>query len=50
MTFDPNDPRLTAYVLGELEPAERAEVEAMLNDSPGASQAVDRNPAYCRRA
>ena len=29
MTFDPNDPRLTAYVLGELDPSERAEVEAM---------------------
>ena len=34
MTFDPNDPRLTSYVLGELEPAEQAEVEAMLDDSP----------------
>ena len=41
MTFDPNDPRLTAYVLGELEPAERAEVEAMLDDSPECRQAVD---------
>jgi Ca-activated chloride channel homolog len=41
MTFDPNDPRLTAYVLGELETAERADVEAMLNDSPECRQAVD---------
>jgi Ca-activated chloride channel family protein len=41
MTFDPNDPRLTAYVLGELEPAERAEVETLLNDSDECRQAVD---------
>ena len=41
MTFDPNDPRLTAYVLGELETTERADVEAMLNDSPECRQAVD---------
>ncbi len=41
MTFDPNDPRLTAYVLGELEPADRAEVEALLNDSHECRQAVE---------
>ena len=29
MKFDPNDPKLTAYALGELEEAEKAEVEAM---------------------
>ena len=28
MKIDINDPRLTAYVLGELEPAEAAEAEA----------------------
>ncbi len=41
MTFDPNDPRLTAYVLGELEPADQAEVEALLNDSDECRQAVE---------
>lgn len=30
MTFDPNDPRLTAYALGELDHAARAAVEAQL--------------------
>ena len=33
MTIDPNDPRLTAFVLGELDPSERAAVEAMLDRS-----------------
>src|SRR5689334_5399747 len=41
MTFDPNDPRLTAYVLGELDPSERADVEAMLQDSPEGCQAAE---------
>jgi Ca-activated chloride channel family protein len=41
MTFDPNDPRLTAYVLGELDPADCAEVEALLNDSEDCRQAVE---------
>ncbi len=41
MTFDPNDPRLTAYVLGELDPAERSEFEAMLEDSADGRQAVE---------
>ncbi len=41
MTFDPNDPRLTAYVLGELDPAERSEFEAMLEDSAEGRQAVE---------
>ena len=41
MTFDPNDPRLTAFVLGELEPSERADIEAMLQDSPEGRQATD---------
>src|SRR5437868_6990788 len=40
MTFDPNDPRLTAYVLGELDPSERANIEAMLQDSPEGRQAT----------
>ncbi len=41
MTFDPNDPRLTAYVLGELEPSEHAEVEAILNESSECRRAVE---------
>jgi Ca-activated chloride channel family protein len=32
MTFDPNDPRLTAYALGELAGAQHAEVVALLAD------------------
>lgn len=31
-----DDPRLTAYALGELEPAEQAAIEAALNESPEA--------------
>jgi Ca-activated chloride channel family protein len=41
MTFDPNDPRLTAYVLGEIDPAESAEIEAMLESSAEGRQAVE---------
>lgn len=41
MTFDPNDPRLTTYVLGELDPAEFSEIEALLQSSADARQAVD---------
>ena len=41
MTCDPNDPRLTAFVLGELDPAERAAVETMLGESAECRQAVD---------
>src|SRR5262245_15533247 len=40
MTFDPNDPRLTAYVLGELDPSERADIEAMLSECSECRQAV----------
>ena len=36
-----DDPRLTAYALGELEPAEAAEVERLLDASPGSRGAVD---------
>ncbi len=41
MNLDPNDPLLTAYVLGELEPAKRDAVERMLHESPECRQAVD---------
>ena len=39
--FDPEDPQLTAYALGELtDPAERAEVEHLLQHSPEAHTAM----------
>ena len=41
MTFDSNDPRLTAYVLGELDPSERPEIEAMLESSAEGHQVVE---------
>jgi len=41
MTLDPDDPKLTAYVLGELEESERKAVEAQLPDSLPCRQAVD---------
>ena len=39
--FLPDDPKLTAYALGELEGAERAAVEAALRDDPAARAAVE---------
>lgn len=39
--FQPDDPRLTAYALGELDPNERAEVEAMLAQSSEARTALE---------
>jgi len=38
--FDPDDPRLTAYVLGELDEADRAEIEAELERNEDAREAV----------
>jgi len=41
MKFSPEDPRITAYALGEIEdPAERAEIEAAVADSPELQAAV----------
>lgn len=40
MTIHKNDPRLTAYALGELDPAEHGQVEALLRSSPEASLLV----------
>jgi Ca-activated chloride channel family protein len=37
----PDDPKLTAYALGELEPAERAAINAALRDNPAARAAVE---------
>ncbi len=41
MTYDPNDPRLTAYALGELDSSERESVENLLKESDEARQAVE---------
>ncbi len=41
MSIDPNDPKLTAYALGELDDTERAEVEAQLKESEAARQTVN---------
>ena len=40
-SFHPEDPRLTAYVLGELSADERAEIEQLLHESPEARKAVE---------
>ncbi len=39
--YNQDDPRLTAYALGEMEPAERAEFEQWLLQQPEAQKAVD---------
>ena len=41
MKIEPDDPRLTAFAIGELEPGEAAEVEKALADSPDAKAEVD---------
>ncbi len=41
MKIDPNDPRLTAYALGELDAVERAKVEALLKDDESARREVE---------
>src|SRR6185503_12278692 len=41
MKIDPNDPKLTAYALGELDEAEQAAVERELIRSDAARRAVD---------
>jgi Ca-activated chloride channel family protein len=39
-TLSPDDPRITAYALGELEPSERAAFEAELSRNPAARAAI----------
>ncbi|MCH8243477.1 MAG: hypothetical protein IH897_12845, partial [Planctomycetes bacterium] len=41
MKFDLDDPKLTAYVLGELDDNERAEVESLLKSSAEARSVVE---------
>ncbi|MHC4876284.1 MAG: YfbK domain-containing protein [Planctomycetota bacterium] len=40
-SFNPDDPRLTAFVLGEIDDADRAEIEQLLEASPEARAFVD---------
>ena len=47
--LSPDDPRLTAYALGELEAGERAAVEAALQTDPAARAAVEEIRATARR-
>jgi len=41
MKIDPNDPRLTAYALGELDDNERAEIEALIKNDNDAQREVE---------
>ncbi|MGA2137688.1 MAG: von Willebrand factor type A domain-containing protein [Verrucomicrobiia bacterium] len=41
MKIDPHDPRLTAHALGELDDAERADLEALLQDDETARREVE---------
>lgn len=41
MTFDPNDPRLTAYALGELDDADRKAVESLIAEDNDARSFVE---------
>ncbi|MCW8133870.1 MAG: von Willebrand factor type A domain-containing protein, partial [Planctomycetota bacterium] len=43
-----DDPKLTAYALGELEPAEAAEIEKLLNEDEAARAFVDETRAFGR--
>ncbi len=48
MSLDPDDPRLTAYALGELDGAERAAFEAELAESPESQSLIDEIRATAR--
>ncbi len=48
MPFDADDPRLTAYALGELEDDEKADLEAILADSAEGRQVVEELRATAR--
>ncbi|MDB6150922.1 MAG: hypothetical protein JWQ44_2370 [Chthoniobacter sp.] len=47
--MNPDDPKLTAYVLDELEPAERAEIEQLLRDDPAALAEINASSAFAAR-
>ena len=48
MPYDPDDPRLTAYVLGELHGEDREALETLLASDPDASRALDDLRALAR--
>ena len=48
MPFDPNDPRLTAYALGELDDAERVEFESSIAESDEARRFIEETRATAR--
>ncbi len=48
MPFDPDDPRLTAYALGELDDAERVEFESSIADSEEALRFIEETRATAR--
>jgi Ca-activated chloride channel family protein len=48
MSFDPDDPRLTAYALGELDEVEHAEVETLLGDDADSRKEVEDLRAMAR--
>ena len=48
MPFDPDDPRLTAYALGELDDAERVEFEAFIAESAEARRFIEETRATAR--
>ena len=47
--FDPDDPRLTAYALGELDSPDAAEIERLLAETPEAARVVDEVRDMARR-
>ena len=47
MTIDRNDPRLTAFVLNELEDREKAEVEAALQSSDELRSEIEKIREAC---
>ncbi len=47
-TFDPDDPRLTAYALGEAGDADRRAVEEMLESSAAARTEIEQTQAFAR--
>jgi Ca-activated chloride channel homolog len=48
MPYDPNDPRLTAYALGELDDNERTEIDTLLESCRESRKAVDEIRAMAR--
>src|SRR5687768_15990275 len=44
-----DDPKFTAYALDELEPAERAELEQLLAEDPGALAEIEETRAFAEK-